>query len=140
MSVLLYLPGLLVILVKQYGIIATLGKIGTVVFLQLLIGAPFILEDAKAYWSGAFDFSRSFLYKWTVNWRFMSEETFLDRRFAALLLILHAFVLLAFAAWKWTTPDGGPRAVIRRALQRPFAPAGMQPVTADRRCSITCQS
>jgi alpha-1,3-mannosyltransferase len=37
------------------------------------------------------------MYQWTVNWRFISEDLFLDRRFASSLLCLHiATLALAF--------------------------------------------
>jgi alpha-1,3-mannosyltransferase len=132
MSVLLYLPGLLVILVKKHGIVGTLRHVAGIVLIQLFVGAPFLLENASAYLAGAFDLSRVFLYKWTVNWRFVSEDVFLDSRFAIGLLALHVLTLVAFGALKWTKTDGGPQAVIRRALQRPDMSPAILPVTADR--------
>lgn len=45
------------------------------------------------------------MYKWTVNWRFVSEATFLSQPFALGLLGLHGFLLLIFMFTKWTLPS-----------------------------------
>ncbi len=63
---------------------------------------PFTLHNAQAYLSRAFDFSRAFLYVWTVNWRFVSEETFLSQPFAKSLLALHLGLLVLFGLFRWT--------------------------------------
>jgi alpha-1,3-mannosyltransferase len=53
------------------------------------------------YVSRAFEFSRAFEYKWTVNWRFVSHETFGTKSFARALLVAHVVGLLLFAHKKW---------------------------------------
>jgi hypothetical protein len=40
---------------------------------------------------GAFDIGRIFMFKWTVNWRFLPEDIFVH---PGLLLALHAVLLL----------------------------------------------
>jgi hypothetical protein len=140
MSVLLYVPGLLVVLVKKHGIIGAARHVGAIVFFQLLVGAPFLLENARTYVAGAFDLSRVFLYKWTVNWRFVSEQMFLSSSFSRALLASHLVLLLAFAAFKWTKRDGGASAVIRRAWSRPDLPPVLASVTADRTSFCVCFS
>jgi hypothetical protein len=49
----------------------------------------------------AFDFGRAFLWKWTVNWRFIDEEIFLSREFAWSLLAGHALTLALFILTRW---------------------------------------
>lgn len=44
------------------------------------------------------------MFKWTVNWRFVEEETFLSRPFSAGLLAAHASLLLLFLATVWLRP------------------------------------
>ncbi|KAF8911176.1 dolichyl-P-Man:Man(5)GlcNAc(2)-PP-dolichyl mannosyltransferase [Gymnopilus junonius] len=131
MSVLLYLPGLLVILFKRKGLIPMLGYMFILVVIQVLFAIPFLHEDALAYAQSAFDFGRVFLYKWTVNWRFFDEEIFLSPRLATTLLIGHVTTLIAFGLFKWCSPDGGLYPVLARGLKRPLRPAGLSPITAD---------
>ncbi|KDR81851.1 hypothetical protein GALMADRAFT_264132 [Galerina marginata CBS 339.88] len=131
MSILLYLPGLLVILVKRNGLFSTLAYMVAIVASQILFAIPFLQEDSRAYTRAAFDFGRVFLYKWTVNWRFFDEETFLNPRLAMVLLVGHVSVLLAFGLSRWCLPDGGVYRVLSRGTRRPFQPAGLAPVTPD---------
>ncbi|KAF4608372.1 dolichyl-P-Man:Man(5)GlcNAc(2)-PP-dolichol alpha-1,3-mannosyltransferase [Pleurotus pulmonarius] len=130
MSVLLYLPGLLVLLYKRRGLLTTFRQMITILSFQAVIARTFIKSDLSAYINGAFDLSRVFLFKWTVNWRMLGEELFLDRRWAAGLLVGHISVLVAFG-YRWCRPDGGPFATIMRGMSRPGTPAGLMPVTPD---------
>lgn len=98
---------------------------------QVIFAMPFLQEDAWAYLRSAFDLGRVFLYKWTVNWRLLDEETFLGKQLAVSLLIGHFSVLVAFGLFKWSEPDGGVYQVLLRGLRRPFRPAGLAPITAD---------
>lgn len=68
---------------------------------QILLGYPFIVANARSYVSRAFEFSRVFLFKWTVNWRFVGDEIFYSRWFSNSLLVAHAALLLAFLSSKW---------------------------------------
>lgn len=66
--------------------------------------SPYALDYVKH----AFDFSRVFMYKWTVNWRFIPEDIFISPLFGKILLALHLTVILAgFATHKsgwWFSP------------------------------------
>lgn len=64
--------------------------------------------DSTAYFKQAFDFSRAFLYKWTVNFRFLSEEAFLSSRLSYTLLCIHATLLMTFFQSRWIAPSGSP--------------------------------
>ena len=57
-----------------------------------------------AYVTRAFDLSRKFLYRWTVNWRFISEEAFLSDAFSYLLIHNHLWLLLLFFNTRWIAP------------------------------------
>lgn len=102
MSALLFLPGLCVVLFRALGTVQTLVSLAIIAGVQVILGAPFLLADWRAYVSSAFDFSRVFLYKWTVNWRFLDEATFLDAGTARVLLGAHAALLAAFGLFRWT--------------------------------------
>ena len=43
------------------------------------------------------------MFKWTVNWRFVGEETFLSKNFSLGLLVLHASLLMVFSL-HWLKP------------------------------------
>lgn len=133
MSIFLYIPGLLVILFKQGGLIATLRHIATITLTQILLALPFLSGNWRSYLQYAFDLSRVFLYKWTVNWRLVDEETFLSTRWAKGLLIGHVSTLIAFGLSRWCNRDKGVLRVLGRGFRRPTIPAGLAPVNADRR-------
>ena len=44
----------------------------------------------------SFDVGRQFFFKWTVNWRFLPEDVFLNRFFHIVLLVSHALVAMMF--------------------------------------------
>jgi alpha-1,3-mannosyltransferase len=131
MSILLYLPGLLVILFKRRGLLLTLGYMVILVMTQIFFAVPFLMEDARAYAHSAFNLGRVFLYKWTVNWRFIEEDVFLSSRFAITLLVGHATVLILFGLFKWCELDGGVYRVLSRGIRRPLHPPALDKVDAD---------
>lgn len=102
MNVLLFIPALAVILFRAKGFWPAVVDGLTLVLVQVLVSLPFSLSHPVQYFSQAFDLSRVFLYKWTVNLRFLSEEVFLDKRLSIALLFLHAGFLVAFGWYKWT--------------------------------------
>ncbi|PGH00265.1 alpha-1,3-mannosyltransferase [Blastomyces parvus] len=55
--------------------------------------------------SRAFEFTRQFLFKWTVNWRFLGEDVFLSKSFAIALLVVHVSTLGAFFVYRWIAPS-----------------------------------
>jgi alpha-1,3-mannosyltransferase len=74
MSALLYLPALLMNLNFHFGLLRTLAALLFLVLMQLFIGLEFIMNDKDAYFGKAFEFSRVFMFKWSVNWQFIGEE------------------------------------------------------------------
>lgn len=68
---------------------------------QLVLGLPFLFVNPVGYVSRAFDLGRQFLFKWTVNWRFLPEDVFLSRYFHLALLLAHITMLLLFALKRW---------------------------------------
>ena len=131
MSILLYFPGLLVILFMKCGLLQTLRHVSTIVLTQAVIAGPFLRQHPWSYLQASFDLQRVFLYKWTVNWRFVTEETFLSPVWSRTLLIGHVSVLLAFGLFKWCKVDGGVWTVLGRGFRRPTLPASSFPVSAD---------
>ncbi|KAF7363339.1 putative dolichyl-phosphate-mannose--glycolipid alpha-mannosyltransferase [Mycena sanguinolenta] len=131
MSILLYLPALLVCLFMRHGLLGTLRHMVTLAAFNALLALQFLEEDYWAYLRSAFDLSRVFLFKWTVNWRMVGEETFLSSQWANGLLLGHISCLVAFGLFIWCKKDGGVWMVLKRGLRKPEEPASPRPLTAD---------
>ncbi|KAK6104874.1 ALG3 family protein [Brugia pahangi] len=100
MNTLLFSPALLFILLLNTGYWNTFKTIVLCATIQIVLALPFLLHDPFSYLQRSFDLGRVFLFKWTVNWRFLSEEIFLDHRFHIFLLATH-IILLFFAGYLW---------------------------------------
>ncbi|KAI0363477.1 mannosyltransferase [Pilatotrama ljubarskyi] len=131
MCVLLYVPGLLVILFRRGGLLWSILHMFALGATQVLIGMPFMLHYPWSYLKHSYEFSRVFLFKWTVNWRFLGEELFLSPAWAKGLLVAHVTTLTLFGLFKWCNSDGGVWAVLSRGLQRPTRAPSLAPLPAD---------
>ncbi|XP_019739271.1 dol-P-Man:Man(5)GlcNAc(2)-PP-Dol alpha-1,3-mannosyltransferase [Hippocampus comes] len=118
MNVLLFAPGLLFLLLSEFGLIRTIPKLGLCAAIQLLLGLPFLLENPVGYVSRAFDLGRQFMFKWTVNWRFLPEWLFLNRYFHFLLLAAHLLGLLLFALCRWKRSGESPLELLKEPGKR----------------------
>lgn len=134
MNALLYFPGIVIVAYFLCG--ENLFKLGIVLLViplvQVLMGWKFLLpffNDEEAsyirwnYISQAFNFNRKFLYEWTVNWKFFSEEFFLSDIFSNGLLIANASTLLFFIVTRFISPKITGKSVsrlIKDAMVRPF--------------------
>ena len=96
MNILLYLPGLLLVVNWGKNYRYTLSALVFIVCFQLIIAAPFLLTNPSGYFTMAFDFSRVFLFEQSAYWQFLPEEIFVSRRFHNTLLLLHVLSLLIF--------------------------------------------
>ncbi|KAK4188135.1 glycosyltransferase [Podospora australis] len=104
MTLLLVLPAVAIILLLGAGFAPSLESAVIIGLVQVLIGVPFLAHNPWGYLGRAFELSRQFFFKWTVNWRFVGEEVFLSKSFALGLLGLHVTVLLAFVTTRWLKP------------------------------------
>ncbi|CAI4232689.1 unnamed protein product [Auanema sp. JU1783] len=110
MNILLFAPALLFVLLLNIGLIRTILNLSICALVQLFMGQKFLMYDPIAYIRRSFDLGRVFMYKWTVNWRLLPEEVFLDKRLHLALLALHVVVVLAFGYYMWFRSHGGLRA------------------------------
>ncbi|OHX00487.1 dolichyl-p-man:man c -pp-dolichyl mannosyltransferase [Colletotrichum incanum] len=125
MSLLLVLPAVGVILFLGRGFGGSLRAAWLMAQVQIVIGVPFFSNNAKGYLGRAFELSRQFFFKWTVNWRFVGEETFLSKPFSIALLGLHLFTLLVFIFTRWLNPAQRPLSSLVPAMlqgKSPFSP------------------
>lgn len=101
MNVLLFAPGLLLLLLQATDdLYETAACLFICAFVQLVLGAPFLLTFPVSYLRKAFEFDRVFFFKWTVNWKFLPEDVFVSKTTSVILLVLHLTYLVGFA-WKW---------------------------------------
>ncbi|KAL8698996.1 MAG: hypothetical protein Q9224_001602 [Gallowayella concinna] len=105
MSLLLAAPAVGMILLQALPLRRALNAAFLMAQVQITIAWPFVPVNPLGYLSRAFEFSRQFLYKWTVNWRFVDETTFLSREFAIALTLAHLGFLLLFTATRWLKPS-----------------------------------
>ncbi|EED23253.1 alpha-1,3-mannosyltransferase (Alg3), putative [Talaromyces stipitatus ATCC 10500] len=106
MSLLLLAPGVAIVVALSGGIWTAVPLALNAILTQVLLGIPFLRENAIGYASRAFELTRQFLYEWTVNWRFVGEEVFESPIFSINLLVLHVVLILAFLATRWIRPSG----------------------------------
>ncbi|XP_056675882.1 dol-P-Man:Man(5)GlcNAc(2)-PP-Dol alpha-1,3-mannosyltransferase isoform X2 [Monodelphis domestica] len=133
MNVLLFAPGLLFLLLSRFGLRGALPKLGICAFLQVALGLPFLLENPAGYLSRSFDLGRQFLFRWTVNWRFLPEALFLNRAFHLALLAAHLSLLTLFAFCRWPRSGESILSLLKDPSKRK-TPA--QPLTANQIVSV----
>jgi alpha-1,3-mannosyltransferase len=101
MNVLLFAPGLLMLLLqKNQSISGTMKHLAICALVQLVIGWPFLSTHPVSYIKKAFEFDRVFFFKWTVNWKFLSEDLFISKIWALVLLVCHLGTLY-FLGLRW---------------------------------------
>merc|ERR1712142_832596 len=100
MNILLFAPALFLAYLATQGMWGTVKQLTICASVQVVLALPFLLSHPLNYLIGAFNLGRVFMYKWTVNWRFLPEDIFVCRQFHAALLLLHV-VLLALMAKHW---------------------------------------
>ncbi|XP_020617022.1 dol-P-Man:Man(5)GlcNAc(2)-PP-Dol alpha-1,3-mannosyltransferase-like [Orbicella faveolata] len=118
MNILLFAPGLLLLLFQSFGVWWTIPRLALCALIQLVLGLPFLLENPISYITMAFNLGRQFFFKWTVNWRFLPEWLFLNRYFHVCLLVCHVTVLMLFYLYKWTRKSESLQSYFRRPFQR----------------------
>ncbi|PKY03608.1 Dol-P-Man:Man(5)GlcNAc(2)-PP-Dol alpha-1,3-mannosyltransferase [Aspergillus campestris IBT 28561] len=105
MTLLLLAPAIMIVTLLNLSLLSSVWLGVLALLVQVLLGAPFLQENPVGYASRAFELTRQFLFKWTVNWRFVGEEWFLSREFSLLLLALHLILLGVFATTVWLRPS-----------------------------------
>ncbi|CAJ0566571.1 unnamed protein product, partial [Mesorhabditis spiculigera] len=109
MNIFLFAPALGCILLLNTGLAWTVLCGLAAGLLQLYVAFPFILYDPISYIRRSFDLGRVFMFKWTVNWRFLPEELFLDNRFHLALFLTMVLLWAVFGFHMWFRSMGGLR-------------------------------
>ncbi|KAI9870310.1 MAG: dolichyl-P-Man:Man(5)GlcNAc(2)-PP-dolichol alpha-1,3-mannosyltransferase [Pleopsidium flavum] len=129
MSLLLALPAVGIVLLQALGLQRALRQAALMGQLQVVLALPFLPTNAIGYLSRAFEFSRQFLYKWTVNWRFVGEDVFLSSRFSIIMLSAHLMLLVLFLATRWIKPTCLPLPLFIRTVFHPPPSSAQRQIT-----------
>ncbi|KAF2723904.1 glycosyltransferase family 58 protein [Polychaeton citri CBS 116435] len=134
MSLFLALPAVGATLWQGTGKDRAIGQATFIGQLQVLLGYPFLAGNFKSYLSRAFEFTRQFMFKWTVNWRFVGEDVFLSKTFSTALLAIHAALLAVFMSTRWLKPSGDSiPSIVLQLLGYKASPTPQQHVAISRR-------
>ncbi|KAJ6653836.1 hypothetical protein lerEdw1_008633 [Lerista edwardsae] len=154
MNILLFAPGLLFLLLWRFGLLGAIPKLAICAVLQVreggpeaeavveehmvVLGLPFLLVNPVGYLSCSFDLGRQFLFKWTVNWRFLPEEVFQHRAFHLALLIAHLTALGLFALNRWHRSDESILALLKAPAERkiPSQPLSVNHILSPGRSQV----
>lgn len=98
MNILLFAPALLLFYITNLGHKETLKQLTVCGIVQLILGSPFLVSYPVEYIKGSFDLGRIFEHKWTVNYRFLPQPIFEDKKFHLALLVFHLILLGLFAS------------------------------------------
>ena len=71
MNALLLAPAVAIVMLRHTGWAASIARGALFVLVQLVLALPFLRANPAGYASKAFELSRVFAYKWTVNWKFL---------------------------------------------------------------------
>ena len=97
MNMLLWAPGLLLVFLLGTGLWGTVKCLSICAAVQLILGYPFLTTYPVEYIARSFNLGRVFMYKWTVNFKFLPEEIFVSKSLSAALLLLTILVYIIFA-------------------------------------------
>ncbi|ETO05694.1 hypothetical protein RFI_31701 [Reticulomyxa filosa] len=122
MNILLYSPAIGLYLVEYLGVYGAFIQVVLCVLVQILLGFPFLISFPQSYIFRAFNLSKDFEYKWTVNFKFINEQMFLDKRFGHALLLLLLLTLFVCANWIWSRYKCGMEHGLKGFLEYHFYP------------------
>jgi alpha-1,3-mannosyltransferase len=100
MNMLLHSPGILLVLLASCGLHETIFCLSLCAIVQIVAGYPFLSTFPYEYISKAFELGRVFMFKWTVNFKFLPESVFVSKELSILLLVLTVVGYIVFAV-KW---------------------------------------
>lgn len=100
MNMLLWAPGLLLVLLLALGIRESIVCLGICALIQLALGFPFLASYPLQYLNKAFELGRVFEYRWSVNFKFLSERVFVSPYLSVGLLLCTVLAMVLFAR-KW---------------------------------------
>lgn len=122
MSILLGAPAVGLMLLQTLPSSRSINSAMLMAQVQVLLGLPFWTTNGKGYVGRAFQLTRQFLFKWTVNWRFLGEQIFLSKAFSMALLGVHGVLLALFILTRWLRPSGLSVPALVKTIFKPLPP------------------
>uniref|UniRef100_A0A915E9J8 dolichyl-P-Man:Man5GlcNAc2-PP-dolichol alpha-1,3-mannosyltransferase n=1 Tax=Ditylenchus dipsaci TaxID=166011 RepID=A0A915E9J8_9BILA len=107
MNVLLFAPAVFFIFLLSNKVQNTIYLLSVCALVQVAVAWEFLLYDPISYVKRAFELSRVFMFKWTVNFRFLPEALFLNKYFHIALLVGHICCVALFMWRMWFRSQGG---------------------------------
>eukprot|EP01048_Picozoa_sp_COSAG05_P019348 COSAG05_NODE_3007_length_2419_cov_2.225000_1_plen_300_part_00 len=132
MNIILFAPALFVLLAVETGASGAAWRIIMCGAIQITLGLPFLLADAKGYLGASFNLSRVFKHKWSVNFRWVPctplppeaegllvdcDGPFTSKVFGLGLLSLMVVMLTSFGHARWCCDRGGLWATISGSVR-----------------------
>ncbi|KAL3472945.1 glycosyltransferase [Aspergillus californicus] len=106
MTLLPMAPAVVVLLALSLSIGRCIRLAALALGVQAMLAMPFLQTNPMGYFNRAFEFGRQFMFKWTVNWRFVPENVFLSREWALSLGALNLLIVAVFIVTIWLKPSG----------------------------------
>ncbi|KAL2840972.1 putative alpha-1,3-mannosyltransferase [Aspergillus pseudoustus] len=106
MTLILLAPAIIVLLALSLSVWPCIRLAALGLGIQVMLAIPFLPMNPQGYFNSAFEFGRQFMYKWTVNWRFIPEDIFLSPAWWRALIIVHALILVSFGLTSFLRPAG----------------------------------
>ncbi|KAL4785552.1 glycosyltransferase [Aspergillus varians] len=106
MTLILLVPAVMVVLALSLTIGPCIQLAILALGIQVMLAIPFLQTNPNGYLERAFEFGRQFMFKWTVNWRFIPEKIFLSKGFWSGLIALHLLILIVFGITTFLKPSG----------------------------------
>jgi len=123
MNILLFAPGLAVILIQTCGLVKALLLGLLCVAIQVGLAIPFLAANPWGYIERAFELGRVFKFQWTVNWKFLPEPIFVSPELALGLLVATLLTWLAFGQRHFASQHpGGLIGLLQSCVVSPFQP------------------
>nr|CCC93794.1 putative alpha-1,3-mannosyltransferase [Trypanosoma congolense IL3000] len=101
MNIFLFAPGLFLVMCKSLPFKKVVSCLTVCALWQVLAGLPFLLESPKSYILRSFDLGRVFTYRWTVNFKRVSESVFVSSEFSKSLgvLVVISWIYVWICRW-----------------------------------------
>ena len=129
MSALLMIPGYLLTVAFNAGLLRALMTLAFIAALQIVIGLEFILVNKEAYFSMSYNMDRVFMKVEQVNFQWMTEDFMQSQLFCDLLLGLHLLFLAIFLVFKWTPGAHSPYEMLEEVGLLPLSRLGTDLLT-----------